>query len=729
MLKHFFILIIICFYLKLNAQNPIMINNYEEGKCYSVCLKDKNAFFAAGTFLKIADFSDTSDIKITGELKLNDEVKDIIVKNDYAFIANNADGIIVLNIFDKTNPSELYRIDSLNNIINIFEKDNYLFAIENDKAVHIFEINNSSNLNYINKIDIAGIDIEKRNDYLYIVDTTYALHIFDISDISSPVDEISYSFNVIDVEIKDEYLFMATNDDSILIYDINLPTEPKRVNEISIGLDVLKLKISGSKMFVGVTDHYWDAGVRVYDIKNKNNIEYIQWLYIYIDYGDLNNCVISIEDEYVGFVSQYWGLYLYKLNNEEYKAEDYCYSLPFSARESILSNNDLFVADKWHGMRILDISDTSNIKQRAFLSIPLESRLSSDKIEKIVLYQNLAYVLSYSQGIKIIDVTDTSKPIIVGEYSNEGLHSYSDFYIKDNFGYLMTRSEISWSKLVLQVLDLSDPINLVERGNLALERKIEDVRTGYFMDHVYILSHEDTLKIVNVSDPDSIIEIKTINTPSKSYYICVNEGYLYLSVISHSSSRGLHIYDVTTPENPTKIAFYYTEKCIDYIDARDSYIYIAMDQEFFILDISDFSDIHKVGEYNYFDKYIVSINSSSNKIFISTKNNGIYLFENSLISNIDEKIKIIPNTSKLKQNYPNPFNPITNIEFMIPKSERVIINIYNNLGQKIKKLIDDEFVSGKHKIVFDGSNLSSGIYYYQIVTKSLKHTRKMLLLK
>ena len=89
----------------------------------------------------------------------------------------------------------------------------------------------------------------------------------------------------------------------------------------------------------------------------------------------------------------------------------------------------------------------------------------------------------------------------------------------------------------------------------------------------------------------------------------------------------------------------------------------------------------------------------------------------------------IPNNSKLSNNYPNPFNPSTNISYEIKESSNVTIKIYDLLGNEIKTLVNDFKNPGKYIINFDGSNLSSGTYFYKIITNNFSKTKKMLLIK
>jgi hypothetical protein len=88
------------------------------------------------------------------------------------------------------------------------------------------------------------------------------------------------------------------------------------------------------------------------------------------------------------------------------------------------------------------------------------------------------------------------------------------------------------------------------------------------------------------------------------------------------------------------------------------------------------------------------------------------------------------NNKNFKLNsYPNPFNPTTTISYELPKDAYVKIKVYNSSGQKVKTLANGFQVSGKHEVVFDGTNLASGIYFYKFETDNFTSVKKILLVK
>ena len=87
------------------------------------------------------------------------------------------------------------------------------------------------------------------------------------------------------------------------------------------------------------------------------------------------------------------------------------------------------------------------------------------------------------------------------------------------------------------------------------------------------------------------------------------------------------------------------------------------------------------------------------------------------------------NDFMLGQNYPNPFNPTTTIQYSIPKAAHVTLNVYNSLGKKVVTLVNANKEAGSYTVNFNGSSLSSGIYYYRITSGNFIRVKKLLLLK
>jgi hypothetical protein len=99
------------------------------------------------------------------------------------------------------------------------------------------------------------------------------------------------------------------------------------------------------------------------------------------------------------------------------------------------------------------------------------------------------------------------------------------------------------------------------------------------------------------------------------------------------------------------------------------------------------------------------------------------------VNAIDSKPVTKARHFELSQNYPNPFNASTSISYTIERSGMVKLTVFDMVGKEVAKLVNEFRNPGDYKVTFDGSNLSTGIYFYRLETGSNVATQKMMLLK
>jgi len=130
--------------------------------------------------------------------------------------------------------------------------------------------------------------------------------------------------------------------------------------------------------------------------------------------------------------------------------------------------------------------------------------------------------------------------------------------------------------------------------------------------------------------------------------------------------------------------------------------------------------------YSFTDNNLTGGNKFSYRLK-QIDNDGMFEYSDEI------EVEVLPNSYALEQNYPNPFNPSTTIKFSLPEYSRVMINIYNMLGEKIIELVNADYQAGFHQLQFNSSsagyNLASGIYVYTLEAKNFKDVKKMMLMK
>jgi hypothetical protein len=83
----------------------------------------------------------------------------------------------------------------------------------------------------------------------------------------------------------------------------------------------------------------------------------------------------------------------------------------------------------------------------------------------------------------------------------------------------------------------------------------------------------------------------------------------------------------------------------------------------------------------------------------------------------------------LNHNYPNPFNAQTQIDFALPHNANITLKVFNFMGQEIAVLAEGEYEAGRHTVIFNAQDLSSGIYFVRLQAEGIALSQKMILLK
>jgi hypothetical protein len=134
--------------------------------------------------------------------------------------------------------------------------------------------------------------------------------------------------------------------------------------------------------------------------------------------------------------------------------------------------------------------------------------------------------------------------------------------------------------------------------------------------------------------------------------------------------------------------------------------------------------------------YPKSLLLTDNYLFSGIVGNGILKRPLSEIIGIQNISTEIPSSYSLVQNYPNPFNPITVIRFNITGfpvgtsgNDKVVLKVYDVMGREVQTLVNEKLNAGTYEVKFDGNMLTSGVYFYKMVSEGFTETKRMILLK
>jgi hypothetical protein len=122
--------------------------------------------------------------------------------------------------------------------------------------------------------------------------------------------------------------------------------------------------------------------------------------------------------------------------------------------------------------------------------------------------------------------------------------------------------------------------------------------------------------------------------------------------------------------------------------------------------------------------------ASGSNIFAGTHDGGVWRRPLSeMITDVVQGGSEMPTGYALQQNYPNPFNPTTTIKFELPQTSEVRLSVYDLLGREVSVVVNEKRNAGVHEVKFDGTGLSSCVYFYRIQAGDFTQTKRLLLLK
>jgi hypothetical protein len=147
----------------------------------------------------------------------------------------------------------------------------------------------------------------------------------------------------------------------------------------------------------------------------------------------------------------------------------------------------------------------------------------------------------------------------------------------------------------------------------------------------------------------------------------------------------------------------------------------------------------KIGFSSGPDTTVKVMNDANNQVFTFTfnrqptslvfdPNNNIVLKQATLTLGVPLS-GVVPMEYNLHQNYPNPFNPVTTILYDIPVPSRVRLTVYDVLGRMVATVVNEEQQGGEYAVPFDGTHLSSGVYFYTLEAGKYVRTRSLILVK
>ena len=275
-----------------------------------------------------------------------------------------------------------------------------------------------------------------------------------------------------------------------------------------------------------------------------------------------------------------------------------------------VSGSYAYVAKGWDGLAIIDISDPTAPVEVGQFQWGWEAN-------GVYVSESYAYVADIYEGLLIIDISEPTTPAKVGQFDDDSGFAY-DVYVLGSYAYVA-----DWSD-GLEIIDISDPTAPMKVGQFYDGGLANSVYVSGL--YAYVADGDDGLEIVDISDPTTPVEVGQFNDGSgsaKSVY--VSGSYAYVA----EGGAGLSILDISDPTIPVKVGQFNDDGYARDVFVSGSYAYMVdEDDGLKIIDISDPTTPVKVEQFNrIFKSTPIGVYVSGSYAYLVYSDGGLEIIE------------------------------------------------------------------------------------------------------
>jgi len=515
--------------------------------------------------------------------------------------------------------------------------DNYAFINDGD-YLEILDVSDSSNFVLITKYLSRGFiyDIKIRDTLVYLAINGIGLSVVNVADINNPVEEgfLQLYGYFPKIEINSERLYYSSYD--LFIIDISNPKSLRLIKKYNTDWTFSKINIKDDYLYIAAG---W-SGFKIFDISypdTLNEIYTLDNIYGYdIDIKDSYACFVTgdsimildistpsdpvqisaITLKYISTCRFYKnmiiaaGYHLYSVDISDPAKPEllYNYYLHSYTRDLCLLENRIYTANESNGFYLCKINNEGKFSL-------FGKQFTSGLSVSVAVKDNIAYLSQGYNGLQIIDISNLSTPVYLKSLDLpkqvKSIKVIGDYLFCSYSG--------------LKIYDISDPKNPVEVSYLDIG--VPTFKFKIVENTLYLASGKNGVTLIDISDIYNLTKISEIDTPGFTIGVDVKENRAYAA-----DNDGLHIIDITDPENPFEIKYFDGQKKLKSVKIIENYAYIgSTNYGLRILDISNIDSISVVKYTNTGRGHSLFIKDSI--AYVSAGFNGLIIFNITDIAN------------------------------------------------------------------------------------------------
>jgi hypothetical protein len=681
------------------------------------CENDAIYFNKGAHTIQSLIISSTNEFVNNGEFYINKmgEIKQICVLNKYVYVAMEYEGLVILDfnnpqlpkLIGNYKPQKPYRPSMVNFIT---KKNNYVF-INNDNELHVIDVTNPYDYKVVSiyqghTSSIAGI--KQYKNYLYLLGNGYEC--LDISNPANPVSIHTESSSFEDILFSNNRAYITMGYEGLKVFDISNPAEPKELGSYIPSYSQIPSSGFVTKIY-GMNENYVfincdvDGYVSSYllDVSDPQNIqEKSMFSWVPLEFRTFKNMLIS----FGGFGDGSEPITTYNIDNPTSPTLINTYYRAATGGATFFQDYAYLTDYKSGYLRTIDLKNQEHPCEINFTIL-------FKKGEEYFLQSTNDLIIAASyRVIRSIDISTPNNPRVIDSLSIS-VSSPNNLYISDSLAFIV-------GEYGFEIIDIKDPYNMKKVGEYE-----NSFTQDIFIRGNYVYLTDSGVSVIDISKPESPVKIGDLGISDGIFYLDAIGDKLFGCSLFHK----LYIIDIS---NPLQISLI---KKIEYDQGSSFWTGIKIHKDYGFISVAYdtlrvFSLEDQLSPKIIKDLQFGTVAKSSfiNNTFICFKG-GFTIIRNDPKYDDIKLDPAIPSIFTLSQNYPNPFNPITTINYQIPSAGHVSLKVYDILGREITTLVNEEKTAGNYEIKFNGSGLSSGVYFYRLQSGLFSETKKFMLLK
>ncbi len=669
-----------------------------------VCVVDDYAYCAFVNGLVILDLSDPDHPRLVSRVYLQSEGWGIFVKDDYAYVAHGCAGLVIIDVSDPANPDSVGGYDTPGFANDVFVSDTLAFVADMEEGLQVISVSDPSDP-YLVGTHASGSaqGVYVLDSLAFVADYWYTLRVLSVSDPSNPYqvavwDTVGLGYDVV---VEDSLAYVANGPAGVQVICVSDPSHPYCIGSHD-GDFASSIHLQDTLAFVA------DMRLRVLSVAQPAS----PYLVGSADYSFGQAVGVFVKDSLAYVTYERAGLEVFSVSDPATLSALGSYGKDGQITDVVVSDTVAYVAASRQGLKMLSVSDP-------YEPYLLGEFITDDYVKQVVVSDTLAYILC-GGWLRIVSVGDPKVPYQVGKYGYPA--GVDGVCIVDGLAYVVDGE-------CFQVLSVRDPSSPHAQGHCSLLGG----RAVCVEDSLALVAGVSGLHVVSVYDPTAPYVISFDSGCNEAHSVAVCDSVVYVG-----GNPGLASYSISRPEKPRFLGScsWVPNRAFD-LQLLDTLLFAAsFGQGLQVVSVSDPSDPRTIASYSAFG-FSTGVFVQHDLVCLACYNCLMILLPELVTTDVhpvDDGTQLSPPGFRLFQNYPNPLNPFTRIEFVLPEPDKVKLEIFNILGQKVRILLDAHLDAGQQTLIWDGRDdlgreVSSGVYMYRLTVAQRRETKKMLLLR